>query len=627
MRGTRRPLLLWLCAVSAVAALLPAAIAARPAGAALSVAGGPTAPTPTDGGTWLAAADGGVFAFGRAPFYGSMGGKRLNRPVVTMAATPTGKGYWLVASDGGVFAFGDAGFFGSTGSVVLAKPIVGMAATPSGQGYWLVASDGGVFAFGDAGFFGSTGGRRLTEPIVGMAPTTTGQGYWLVAADGGIFTFGDAVNRGGIGGAAGAKLKAPIVGMAATPGGRGYWLAAADGEIFPFGDAPAAGSAAGLHLAGPVVAVAATPRGLGYWLAGSDGGIFSFGDAGFGGSLGGMRLAAPVVSLAARPFVEPAEVSIFFYPWYSVPGVDARAGWRHWDQNKTTTPNSPPGDIGSNFYPADGLYSSLDPAVLVRQAQQMRESGVDTVVSSWWGQGSFEDWNLPGLISTMNASGLRLAIHLEPYPGRSPLTVASDLTYLRSLGITEVYIYQADTSGSAADWAPVLAAHPDMRFFAESGNLGSMLSGSFADYARTAGFDGVYTYDAVRYGEPEMAATCGAARQRRLLCSPSVAPGFDARRSGSPQLGVTPALGGLRYDTLWQAAFAAGADVVSVTSWNEWHEGTQIEPAKPYIFPSDNDYSPGYEGVYGKTGTAAETAYMVRTAQWASGFRALRAGY
>jgi hypothetical protein len=623
MSGIRRPALLWLCALSAVAALLPAVVTAGRADAALPAAGGPTAPTPAGGGTWLAASDGGVFAFGGAPFYGSMGGTRLNQPIVTMAATPTGKGYWLVASDGGVFAFGDAGFFGSTGSLRLTKPIVAMAATPSGQGYWLVASDGGVFAFGDAAFFGSTGARHLDKPVVGMAPTVTGQGYWLVAGDGGIFTFGDAVFRGGTGK---ATLKAPIVGMAATPGGRGYWLAAADGGVFTFGDAPFAGSAGGAHLAGPVVAVAGTPRGLGYWLVGSDGGVFSFGDARFAGSLGGLHLAAPIVGVAPRPVIEPAEVSIFFYPWYSIPGVGARADWqpdyRHWTQNG----HAPPDDIGSNFYPAAGLYSSLDANVLVRQAQQMRESGIDTVVSSWWGQGSYEDWNLPGLISAMNAAGLRLAIHLEPYAGRSPLTVASDLEYLRSLGITEVYLYQADTSGSAADWAPVLAAHPDMRFFAESGDLSSMLSGSFADYARTGGFDGIYTYDAVRYGEAEMAATCGAARQRRLLCAPSVAPGFDARRSGSPQLGVTPAVGGLRYDTLWKAAFAAGADVVSVTSWNEWHEGTQIEPAKPYCFPSDGYCSPGYEGVYGKTGTAAQTAYMDRTAQWASDFRALRAG-
>ena len=115
------------------------------------------ASTPDGFGYWLVASDGGIFAFGDAQFYGSMGGTHLNQPVVGMAATPDGKGYWLVAADGGIFSFGDAGFFGSTGSIQLNKPVVGMTSTPDGNGYWFVASDGGIFAYGDAGFFGSTG--------------------------------------------------------------------------------------------------------------------------------------------------------------------------------------------------------------------------------------------------------------------------------------------------------------------------------------------------------------------------------------------------------------------------------------------------------------------------------------
>ena len=134
--------------------------------------------------------DGGIFSFGNAQFYGSMGGKPLNKPVVGMAATADGRGYWLVASDGGIFNYGDANYDGSMGGKKLNDPIVGMAATPDGGGYWTVASDGGIFTFGDAQFYGSMGGQHLNKPIVGMAATPDGGGYWLVASDGGIFSFG-----------------------------------------------------------------------------------------------------------------------------------------------------------------------------------------------------------------------------------------------------------------------------------------------------------------------------------------------------------------------------------------------------------------------------------------------------
>ncbi|HET9692695.1 MAG TPA: glycoside hydrolase family 6 protein, partial [Acidimicrobiales bacterium] len=111
----------------------------------------------------------------------------LNQPIVAMAATPDGGGYWLAAADGGIFAFGDAPFDGSTGTLHLNQPIVAMAATPDGGGYWLAAADGGIFAFGDAPFDGSAAGTgTLATGLAGLP----GGGYQVLSGDGSLRDFG-----------------------------------------------------------------------------------------------------------------------------------------------------------------------------------------------------------------------------------------------------------------------------------------------------------------------------------------------------------------------------------------------------------------------------------------------------
>lgn len=48
-----------------------------------------------------------------APVYGDLGGAALNGAIVSIAYTPGSKGYWMAAADGGVFAYGNAVFSGS----------------------------------------------------------------------------------------------------------------------------------------------------------------------------------------------------------------------------------------------------------------------------------------------------------------------------------------------------------------------------------------------------------------------------------------------------------------------------------------------------------------------------------
>ncbi len=56
------------------------------------------------------------------------------RPVVAFAATPDGDGYWLAGADGGIFAYGGADFYGSALDGAQAVRVVGMAATADGEG-------------------------------------------------------------------------------------------------------------------------------------------------------------------------------------------------------------------------------------------------------------------------------------------------------------------------------------------------------------------------------------------------------------------------------------------------------------------------------------------------------------
>jgi hypothetical protein len=209
-------------------------------------------------GYYEAAADGGVFAF-NAPFQGSMGGKALANPLVSMTVDSATGGYYEVASDGGVFAF-DAPYYGSVPALgIRISNVVGMAVTSDGKGYWLVGSDGGVFSFGDASFYGSVpgilaAGTHLDGRVVGIAMDPATGGYWLVGSDGGIFSF-NAPYQGSMGGKA---LTKPAVGMAFDPATGGYYEVASDGGVFAF-DSPFQGSMGGKSLNASVVGMALGP--------------------------------------------------------------------------------------------------------------------------------------------------------------------------------------------------------------------------------------------------------------------------------------------------------------------------------------------------------------------------------
>lgn len=76
----------------------------------------------------------------------------------------------------------------------------------------------------------------------------------------------------------------------------------------------------------------------------------------------------------------------FYYAWYGNPKFDGKyIHWDHiqlphWDfkvaQGYPQGRHIPPDDIGSNFYPSLGPYSSRDPAVIEAHMQQLRTAAI-----------------------------------------------------------------------------------------------------------------------------------------------------------------------------------------------------------------------------------------------------------
>ncbi len=318
-----------------------------------------------------------------------------------------------------------------------------------------------------------------------------------------------------------------------------------------------------------------------------------------------LRLIAVVLALLAFPAAAQAaaNVSIFYYPWYGTPAHDG--GWAHWLTQGASTL-----DIASNYFPARGLYSSSNQRVVAAQMREIAAGGVDEVVSSWWGWGSPEDLRLPLVVRSAHAAGLTVAIHLEPYPGRTIESVEADIEHLRGLGITRFFVYRPFDIPEE-DWAALRDRIDGVQLFAQT---------ALAGRAAAARFDGVYTYDILLWGADSFPRLCKQAHKAGLACLPSVGPGYDASRA-TGDLRVKSRHDGKTYDGMWKSAIKSGADGVTITSYNEWHEGTQIEPARGRIARSAASVAfETYDGAYGLKGRPAERAYLDRTTFWTATF-------
>ena len=104
---------------------------------------------------------------------------------------------------------------------------------------------------------------------------------------------------------------------------------------------------------------------------------------------------------------------------------------------------------------------------------------------------------------------------------------------------------------------------------------------------KRSGFDGFYTYFAssgFTYGSTPSSWNMIAqeAKKSNMLFIPSVGPGYidDQVRPWNKNK-TRPRDQGKYYEHMFAMALEANPSLVSITSFNEWHQGTQVEKAVP----------------------------------------------
>ncbi|WP_300669200.1 glycoside hydrolase family 99 protein [Soonwooa sp.] len=301
------------------------------------------------------------------------------------------------------------------------------------------------------------------------------------------------------------------------------------------------------------------------------------------------------------------KIQIFYYGWYENPEYDGKyEHWNHdilphWSNPKWNNLGNHKGgdDIGANFYPALGNYSSNDPEIIKKHMKMMKDSGVGVVVLSWLGKGSSVDNSISKYLDIADEFNLKIAFHIEPFY-KNVTEFKEQIAYLNQAYSQHHAFYKKDGKAlyyvydsykiPASEWSKLLSKNGDdtiRNTDLDALYIGLWVEKDDAEFFEVSGFDGFYTYfasEAFVFGSTiaNWDYMSQFAKQNNLIFIPCVGPGYsDTRIRPWNAANFKSREKGKYYEKMFRAAERVNPDYIGITSFNEWHEGTQIEPAIP----------------------------------------------
>ena len=252
-------------------------------------------------------------------------------------------------------------------------------------------------------------------------------------------------------------------------------------------------------------------------------------------------------------------------------------------------------------------YNSDDDATIERQITSAANVGITGFISSWWGPGHETDTNFVKLLAHASALESRSGYHFASsiyFESDSPglngsANIINGLRYLINHYGSDPHFFHWQGKPVFFFWDPLGAGRTlnewaDIRSQVDPNNQ-TIWSAEGVDTTMLSVFDGIHlfsagywgiqhnTMDAVDQGFRAKVDAYNSAHQSSKIWAAGVSPGYDDTRvPGRSGTFIVPRNNGTTYTTSWNAAITSNPSWVTVTSYNEWFEGSMIEPGVTY---------------------------------------------
>lgn len=270
------------------------------------------------------------------------------------------------------------------------------------------------------------------------------------------------------------------------------------------------------------------------------------------------------------------------------------------------------------------LYNSGDESTIQRQVTWAANAGITGFISSWWGPGDTTDTNFAKMLSysaTMQAS---TGYHFDSsiyFESDSPHlnSTASMITALRYIAahyVNNPNFFHWNGKPVLFFWDPLgggrtLATWSYIRSQVDPNNA-MIWSAEGVNMSLLSVFDGIHLFSAAYWGiqhgditavdegfRNEITAYNNTNHTQKIWAA-GVFPGFnDTKVPGRTGTFIVQRNNGQTYQQSWAGATASSPDWITITSFNEWFEGSMIEPSVTYgnlYLSLTQQYAKGWHG-------------------------------